>query len=201
MSRTSTRTWKSPTVRPRSSPEFSLNSEPWRILGVDPGSRATGWGLLGGRPRCPVLLECGVIRLPAAGDLAQRMACLQLELADLLARLRPTGAAVEAPFHGKDSRAALHLAHARGVICAGLAAWGLAVAEYSPATVKKSVTGNGRAPKEQVQRMVRQLLGSPDTPPSRDLSDALAVALCHVATHGHRAALARAAAVTPLGKP
>lgn len=201
MSKTSTPTWKSPTVRPRSSPELSRDGEPWRILGVDPGSRCTGWGLLGGRPRCPILLECGVIRLSPTDDLAQRMACLQRELSDLLERLRPTGAAVESPFHGKDSRAALQLAHARGVIVAGLAAWGLPVAEYSPATVKKSVTGNGRAPKDQVQRMVRQLLRSPDTPPSRDLSDALAVALCHVATHGHRAALARAAAANRPGQP
>jgi crossover junction endodeoxyribonuclease RuvC len=141
----------------------------------------TGWGLIGGTANRPELLECGVIRLRGS-DFAARLGALKTEFELLLTRLEPTSAAVEGAFHGAHARAALQLAHSRGVILATLAAAGLEVDEYSPATVKKSVTGNGRATKDQVRTMVYRLLSASDRQASRDLSDALAVALCHVAT-------------------
>jgi crossover junction endodeoxyribonuclease RuvC len=169
-----------------------VESVPARILGVDPGSLATGWGLLGGSAGRPTLLDCGIIRLPPARRLEGRLSRLCRELEAVVSRTAPTCAAVEAPYHGVDPRAALKLAQARGVILAVLAGAGLEVAEYAPATVKKSVTGNGRASKQQVRWMVARLLGA--TAESTDVSDALAVALCHSASRRHHAFAERAAA-------
>jgi crossover junction endodeoxyribonuclease RuvC len=101
---------------------------------------------------------------------------------------------VESPFHGPNARAALQLAHARGVVLACLGQAGIQVAEYSPATIKKAITGTGKADKEQVQAMVRRLLGNP-ADESRDVSDALAVAYCHLASSGFAAASRRAGPV------
>jgi crossover junction endodeoxyribonuclease RuvC len=158
-----------------------------RILGVDPGSIVTGWGLVGGAPARPRWLDAGVIRLGrGTGDLAGRLERLHAALAALVERLEPTSAAVEAPYHGANPRSSLLLAHARGVVLAVLAGAGIEVVEYTPATVKKAVTGNGRAPKEQVRAMVGRLLGSPPCGDSTDLSDALAIALCHAASQRHR---------------
>lgn len=162
-----------------------------RVLGVDPGSRVTGWGLLGGSAAQARLIEAGVLRL-GARDFPGRLALLQDRLSELVSRLRPTVAAVEAPFHGASARSALQLAHARGVVLAVLAASGVEVVEYTPATVKKAMTGNGRADKEQVAGMVRRQLGGALPETSHDLSDALAVALCHLASAGFRGAVTRA---------
>lgn len=154
-----------------------------RVLGVDPGSWSTGWGLVGGSASNPRLLESGRIRLGGEGDpLPLRLSRLQLEFVELVRRLEPSASAVESPFHGANARSALHLAHARGVILATLALAGIEVAEYTPATVKKSVTGNGRAPKSQVEAMVGRLLGRVQAAASGDPADALAVALCHIAS-------------------
>jgi crossover junction endodeoxyribonuclease RuvC len=162
-----------------------------RVLGIDPGSCSTGWGLLGGSSSAPRLLECGVIRLGKRGAFADRLSCLQREITDLVERLRPNEAAVEAPFHGASARSALQLAHARGVVLAVLAGAGLSVAEYSPAAVKKAITGSGRADKRQVRKMVEALLNRPTGSSSHDVSDALAVSMCHLAGHAFRSAVAR----------
>jgi crossover junction endodeoxyribonuclease RuvC len=152
-----------------------------RILGVDPGSLITGWGVLVGSSSQPRLEACGAIRLVAAADLPGRLACLQAELERIVTVLAPDCAAVEAPFHGKNSHSALQLAHARGVVLATLARAGVPVAEYSPAVVKKSVSGNGRAEKDQVRHMVTRLVGTAVAAEPDDVTDALAVALCHAA--------------------
>ena len=165
-----------------------------RILGVDPGSHLTGWGLLSGSARDPQVVECGVIRLSESLALADRLAALHREFEGLVRRLRPEEAAVEAPFHGANARSAFQLAHARGVVLAVLGAEAIAVAEYAPAAVKKAVTGSGRAEKVQVQAMVKRLLGPGAGTGPHDVADALAVALCHGATVGFRAAVARGAA-------
>ncbi len=161
------------------------------ILGVDPGSLATGWGLLQGSPSKPVLMEYGVVRLDDGLPLAPRLARLQGEFAELVGRVKPTVAAVEAPFHGPSARSALQLAHARGVILAVLAAAGVEIAEYTPAAVKKAVTGNGRAEKTQVREMVLRLLRRREGWRSHDISDALAVALCHLTTSAFREAVGK----------
>ena len=173
-------------------PETPSGSAPdFRILGVDPGSLATGWGLVGGSPSRPEWLASDVIRLAAPTALAVRLSRLHHELTELVERLRPTAAAVEAPYQGVNPRSAFQLAQARGVVLAVLASAGLDVGEYPPATVKKAVTGNGRAPKEQVQSMVRRLLRRPSVRGTFDVTDALAVALCHQSVQRHRGILER----------
>ncbi len=172
------------------SPESSTtgDSAP-RILGVDPGSLITGWGLIGGSAGRPAWLDAGTLRLGSStNDLARRLCRLQQEMEQLVLRLRPTCSAVEAPYHGVNARSALRLAHARGVVLAVLAGAGVEIHEYTPATVKKAVTGNGRASKEQVRTMVGHLLRhSPPLSAGGDLSDALAVALCHASHRRHSA--------------
>jgi len=162
-----------------------------RILGVDPGSRTTGWGLIGGTSGKPRLLDAGTIRLGTKETLDRRLWRLQQDLEALVRRIRPTAAAVESPYFGANARSALQLAHARGVILAVLAGSGTEVVEYTPATVKKAVTGNGHAPKEQVRSMVERLLGSCAGDAPDDLSDALAVALCHAASRRYHEIAAR----------
>jgi len=150
---------------------------PVSILGVDPGSVATGWALVAGTPERPQVLACGVIKAPARRPFGERLATIQDRFVEILAEHHPVLAAVESPFHGVSARSALQLAHARGVILAALSRSGVSTAEYSPAEIKKSVTGSGRATKEQVAYMVERLAGTKTT--SHDLSDAVAVALCH----------------------
>jgi crossover junction endodeoxyribonuclease RuvC len=148
-----------------------------RILGIDPGSNATGYGVVsvdGGALR---RLGGGTIR--ARGDtLGERLAYLQRELERAIAELCPEAAALEAVFSAKNARSALVLGHARGVALAACAFAGLATDEYTPSQVKVAVTGYGRAEKLQVMKMVQRLLGLP-TPPASDEADALALAICH----------------------
>jgi crossover junction endodeoxyribonuclease RuvC len=148
-----------------------------RILGIDPGSNATGYGVvfIEGSRLCRV--GGGTIR--TRGDsLGARLAHLQRELERLIGELAPEVAALESVFTAKSARSALVLGHARGVALAACASAGLATGEYSPAQVKVAVTGFGRAEKVQVARMVQRLLGLAAPPPA-DEADALAVALCH----------------------
>jgi crossover junction endodeoxyribonuclease RuvC len=161
------------------------------VLGIDPGSRSTGWGLVGGTPSRPLLLDGGVIRLGSEASFARRLARLQSALSAVVEKARPTVAAVESPFHGSSARSALLLAHARGVILAVLAAAEIEVVEYAPAAVKKAVTGDGRADKEQVATMVCRTLGKEAENLPHDHSDALAVALCHLVESRFRAAVRR----------
>ena len=106
-----------------------------RILGVDPGSLITGWGLIDDCPGGPAWLDAGVLRLGAAtDDLASRLCRLQRAMEQVVLRMQPTCSAVEAPYHGVNARSALHLAHARGVVLAVLAGAGIEIHEYTPAT-------------------------------------------------------------------
>ena len=161
-----------------------------RVLGVDPGSLVTGWGVLSGSVSRPHLEESGAIRLAASRTFAERLGRLGREMDALVSRLRPDVAAVETPFQGASARSALQLAHARGVILAVLANHRIEVVEYTPATVKKAVTGSGRADKQQIGHVVRQLLGRA-VAPGHDTSDALAIGLCHLAAGAWRRAVTR----------
>jgi crossover junction endodeoxyribonuclease RuvC len=149
-----------------------------RILGVDPGTRRCGYGVVDAQGTRLLYLECGVIEPPARAPLAERLAELATEMAAVIAELRPEAVAVEDVFHGVDARAALTLGHARGVVLAAAGAAGLPVSAYPPATVKKSVTGYGRAGKPQIGAVVQALLAL-RRPPRADAADALAVAICH----------------------
>lgn len=148
------------------------------VIGVDPGSRATGWGVVRLEGRDLVLVACGVIRLGGDLDLASRMMTLAERLGEVIEEHRPDQAAVEDVFVSRDPRAALKLGQARGAALAALAGARIPVDAYAPAKIKSAVTGSGRADKAQVQRMVQAVLGM-DRPPARDAADALAVAICH----------------------
>jgi crossover junction endodeoxyribonuclease RuvC len=148
-----------------------------RILGLDPGSIATGYGLVERRGTGVVHIAHGTLRPPRGSALPDRLAFLHREIARILAEHRPELAAVERVFAGRSVRAALVLGQARGVALAAIAATGIPISEVSPQQVKLAVTGNGGAEKTQVQAMVRRLLVLATAPP-RDASDALAAALC-----------------------
>jgi crossover junction endodeoxyribonuclease RuvC len=151
------------------------------ILGIDPGSRATGWGVIRAQGRSVTLVGCGVIRPGTKDDLSRRLLAVAEGIEGLVLEYEPTQGAIEDVFVSRDPRSALKLGQARGAALAALARRGLAVKEYPPALVKRAVTGSGRADKKQVARMVEALL-RPDRTPARDASDALAVALCHLRT-------------------
>jgi len=142
-----------------------------------------------------VLIDCGEIRFPERMALADRLARLYTGISSVVLSHAPSEAAVEAPFHGVSARSALQLAHARGVVLAALGVSGLRVFEYSPATIKKAVTGNGRAEKEQVVVMVSRLVAGGRAPGRPDIADAIAAALCHLFGTGHADALRKAGAV------
>jgi crossover junction endodeoxyribonuclease RuvC len=149
------------------------------VLGLDPGSQRTGYAVVapgaGGRLK---LVAAGVVSAPASQAVPQRLALIHRQLSEIIAQHRPAEMAVEGVFTAKNARTALVLGQARGVaILAGVNA-GLAIHEYPPATVKKSLVGNGRASKEQVRAMAQRLAGGGRL--SLDASDALALALTHL---------------------
>ncbi|HXG28384.1 MAG TPA: crossover junction endodeoxyribonuclease RuvC [Nevskiales bacterium] len=149
-----------------------------RILGIDPGSRVTGYGivdLLGGECR---YVDSGCIRAPEGRPLGERLKAIFEGVDMLVATYRPAALAVEQVFLYRNADSALKLGQARGVAICAAALAGLAVAEYMPSVVKQAVVGSGRASKEQVQHMVSALLKLPGRPQA-DAADALAVALCH----------------------
>lgn len=151
-----------------------------RILGLDPGSLATGYGLVARDGPELRLIEAGVLPCPRTAPLPERLARLAGGLAELLERARPETVVLETPFHHRvhgNSRSLIVLAQARGALLSVAGGRGLEVREYSPAEVKSAVAGNGRAGKEQVARMVQILLGV-DGDLGADAADAVAVAIC-----------------------
>ena len=149
-----------------------------RILGLDPGSRFTGYGVIERRGSRLRPVAQGRIAVGSADPLPARLDRLCRELRQLVRSHRPRTAVLEALFHGVNPRSLIVLAQARGALLATLAASGLEIHEYTPAEVKTAVTGNGRADKQQVGRMVQLILGLGDVALTPDASDALAVAIC-----------------------
>ena len=150
-----------------------------RILGVDPGTAVTGFGLVerdGGDRR---LLECGVIRTSSSEELPARLLDIHEGIGEVIDRNEPDVVAVEGVFYGRNVRTTVVLGHARGAILLAAAKRDLPVADYSPAEIKNAVVGTGRATKEQVQFMVKRLLRLKETPKPKDAADGVAVALCH----------------------
>lgn len=148
------------------------------ILGLDPGSLHTGYGLVEKQGSSLLPVDAGRFSCPRDLDLPRRLAHLAGRLEELIAGRRPDLAVLETPFHGMNARSLIVLAQARGALLAVLAGRGVEVREYSPAEVKSAVTGNGRADKEQVARMVRLLLAVRGDGWSADATDALALAIC-----------------------
>jgi crossover junction endodeoxyribonuclease RuvC len=149
-----------------------------RILGLDPGLRRTGWGVVECAGNALSYVACGCIEPDEKADLATRLAALHEGLAAVIARYAPEEAAVEETFVNADPRGALKLGQARGIALLVPAQAGMKVAEYAPTVVKKSVVGAGRAEKSQVRMMIGVLLPKAD-PQTEDATDALAIAICH----------------------
>ena len=149
-----------------------------RILGIDPGSNVTGYGVLDHDGSKLLHVAHGTLRLQRGAELAVRLEHLYRALREIVAEHRPDVAAVEQVFVSGSPRAALILGQARGVALAVVGAAGLGVCEYTPTQVKQAVTGTGRAPKSQVKTMVRRLLTLECTP-AEDAADALALAIRH----------------------
>lgn len=147
------------------------------ILGVDPGSRHTGYGLIRKDGPDMEVLAVGTLSPPAGVTLPERLALLSREMGEVADRFQPDTAVLESPFAGMNARSLIVLAQARGALMAALALRNVEIREFTPAQVKSAVAGNGRAGKVQVARMVRLLL-SFDGECSEDATDALAVAVC-----------------------
>ena len=161
-----------------------------RIIGIDPGLRNTGWGIVTSQGSRLSYVADGTIKSDATALLADRLLQLYDQLTEVIGGYQPDEAAVEETFVNKDARATLKLGQARGIAMLVPAQAGLQVAEYAPNLVKKTVVGSGHADKHQIQAMVKILLPrcSPD---SADSADALAIAICH-AQHRGPASLAAA---------
>lgn len=152
-----------------------------RILGLDPGSRVCGYGVIEQRARELAYVECGVLTAPEGHPMEVRLGAIARGLREVLDELTPDVVAVEDVFEHQNPRSALALAQARGMALAVIGLAGLRVASYPPAVVKKAVSGSGRADKDQIARMVQALIGLRRLPRA-DATDALAVAI----THGRR---------------
>ena len=168
-----------------------------KVLGVDPGTAATGFGVVEADDRDAFrLIECGVFRTTPRSALANRLQQVHEDLAALLDRHAPDVLAVEDAFHSRNARTTLVLGQARGVILLAGAQAGVVIAEYPPAVIKKAVTGRGGAMKPQVGFMVARLLRLSGPPEPSDAADGVAVALTHLLRGGRpiRAPLVRSPA-------
>uniref|UniRef100_UPI004057B1DF crossover junction endodeoxyribonuclease RuvC n=1 Tax=Candidatus Electronema sp. TaxID=2698783 RepID=UPI004057B1DF len=149
-----------------------------RIIGIDPGSRITGYGIIDKLGPSLGFVACGTIRAEREKDFTRRLLVIFDGLSEVIERHRPEAAAVEDVFVSHNARSALKLGQARGAAVVALLRQGLPVHGYPPRLVKQAVTGHGHAEKEQVQHMIQVLLEL-SGPPSSDAADALAVAVCH----------------------
>lgn len=151
-----------------------------RVLGVDPGTAITGYGIVEGTARRPGrLLECGVVRTRSRDPLPDRLQQIYHGLRDIITRHGPDLVAVEGVFYGSNARTTVVLGHARGVVLLAAAEGNVPVVEYSPAQIKKAVVGRGAAVKPQVGFMVQRILRLREAPSPADAADGVAVALTH----------------------
>lgn len=151
-----------------------------RILGIDPGLNITGYGVLEVASGRVQLCEAGVVRGQSKGSLAARLDEINAGVADVIESLKPSTIAIEQLYsHYKHPRTAILMGHARGVICLAAARAGIEVVHYSATQIKRILTGDGRAPKSQMQQAIRRELALAEVPDPPDVADALAVAICH----------------------
>jgi crossover junction endodeoxyribonuclease RuvC len=178
----------------RDPPTAALSTQPRRILGIDPGLRVTGFGVIAVVGSELTYCVCGAIRSDPHGALPERLEMILRDLTEIIARERPTEVAVEKVFVNVNPQSTLLLGQARGTAIAAAVQAGLPVAEYTALQVKQAVVGHGKAAKQQVQDMVRRLLHLSGAP-SADAADALACAIAHahaavgmggLARHGYR---------------
>jgi crossover junction endodeoxyribonuclease RuvC len=155
-----------------------------KVFGIDPGSERTGYGCVesdGSRHR---IVTCGAITSASTAAFPDKLLVIHQKLAALILEHRPDCVAIENLFHAANVRSALKLGHARGVAMLAAVEAGVPVAEYTPAEIKRAVVGYGRAEKPQVQHMIKLILGLASPPSPHDAADALAVAICHLHSHG-----------------
>ncbi len=150
-----------------------------KILGIDPGTSVTGYGLIEIKDKKPVILRTGIIRPGKFEDHYQKLKYLHERALYLIEQSKPDVMALEAPFYGKNVQSMLKLGRAQGVIMAAGLYCSLPIYEYAPLLVKKSITGMGRASKEQVAYFLKQLFNLNEIPKELDATDAIAVAICH----------------------
>jgi len=150
-----------------------------RILGIDPGSETTGWGVIEGDARRYRLVECGTVRASTAQKFPARLLRIANALEEIIQRLRPDACAIEDGFLATNVKVTLKLGQVRGVAMLVAERAALEIHEYSPRLVKQTVVGHGNAEKFQVQQMVKRLLSLASVPEPHDTADALAVAICH----------------------
>jgi len=149
------------------------------ILGIDPGTIIMGFGLIEIKNSKINLVEMGVLKLSSKSDAYERLEKIHSEVRRLIHHYKANHFAIEAPFFGKNVQSMLKLGRAQGVAIAAAMQSGLPISEYSPKKVKQSITGNGNADKEQVMKMLQQILSFKESPKHYDATDALAVAVCH----------------------
>ncbi len=151
------------------------------VLGIDPGTAVTGYGVVkGDRAGTPHLVECGIIRTKPRDPLASRLQEIHAGVVELIQRHRPDAMSIEDVFYARNVRTTIVLGHARGVILLAAANARIEIAEYPPAEIKKAVVGAGAATKEQVQFMVMRILRLKTPPQPSDASDGVAAALAHI---------------------
>ncbi|MFO0930436.1 MAG: crossover junction endodeoxyribonuclease RuvC [Gemmataceae bacterium] len=161
----------------------SPDEAPLRILGVDPGLQVTGYAVVEVRPAGPHVCEAGIVRTSerrGTTDVAVRVRCLYDGIVEVIEQFHPAAMALEQLFaHYQHPRTAILMAHARGVVLLAAAQHDVPVTSYAATAIKKTVTGSGRASKEQMQRAIEREFNLPRLPEPHDVADALAVALCH----------------------
>ena len=158
---------------------MSLQKASKIILGIDPGTIIMGFGLIEVVNSGIQMLDMGVLKLASTDDAYERLEKIHNKVTQLIITYKANHFAIEAPFFGKNVQSMLKLGRAQGVAIAAAMQAGLPITEYSPKKVKQSITGNGNAGKEQVMKMLQQILSIKEAPKHFDASDALAVALCH----------------------
>lgn len=152
-----------------------------RVLGIDPGSETTGWGVIEGdrSGQSYRLIEYGAVKLSSSATFASRLLKISQALEEIIERLKPEACAIEEAFYSVNPKVTLKLGQVRGVALLSAERAALEIGEYSPRRVKQTVAGYGNADKQQVQQMVRVLLSLAAVPEPHDAADALAVAICH----------------------
>jgi crossover junction endodeoxyribonuclease RuvC len=159
------------------------------VLGIDPGTQNTGYGVVYARGQRLAALDGGVIETSSQDPLEKRLTRIYARLGDLIDEHKPNAMAIEDLFFGQNARSAFSVGQARGVVMLSAGMRGVPCYSYTPQAVKQAVCGSGRAEKDQVQRMVGALLSLPEPPKPHHAADALAVAICHANGASLRAAI------------
>ena len=150
-----------------------------KILGIDPGTRVMGYGVIESGESEAALVDCGALTSPPRSSIGERLSFLYNQLLEIISHHQPDAVAVEQPFVAKNVRSALAIGKAQAVAILAAANKGIPTYEYTPAQIKQRITNYGASSKEQIQEMVRLQLGLSQVPQPNDAADALAVALCH----------------------